>query len=334
MERYAADTLGIDGTYYDPLWRITVELSPAEKALLAAWPVRRLGSIAHAGAAALSTTQTYSRLEHSLGVLALVTHFAPEDRLARATALLHDVGHLPFSHTLEGIGDLDHHSLGRSVVRSLAPLLEAHDLDAEDVIAVDEGRLASPLTSRSGGLKLDHLDSFLRSGQAHGRTRSLPSTLLERLRLRDGTVDTDEETALEIERLVLCEARAQRSPANIVPVAVLRHLVTVGLSGSSPDLRLDELPVMTDDELLVALRSFPSTAAEAETFRRHPLEWELLTEDDSLGAAADVTDQATLEHRITRAYLTFPTVDGELRDSAEADDLRQALPVEFRLRRR
>src|SRR5690625_1373094 len=99
MQPDAADTLGIGGSWFDPLWRVPVELSPLERALLDSWPVRRLGMVAHAGAAALTTTQTYSRLEHSLGVLALVAHFAPQDALARATALLHDVGHLPFSHT-------------------------------------------------------------------------------------------------------------------------------------------------------------------------------------------------------------------------------------------
>src|SRR5690625_6971664 len=99
MQPDAADTLGIGGSWFDPLWRVPVELSPLERALLDSWPVRRLGMVAHAGAAALTTTQTYSRLEHSLGVLALVAHFAPQDALARArseehTSELQSRGHL------------------------------------------------------------------------------------------------------------------------------------------------------------------------------------------------------------------------------------------------
>src|SRR5690625_4923790 len=141
MQPDAADTLGIGGSWFDPLWRVPVELSPLERARLDSWPVRRLGMVAHAGAAALTTTQTYSRLEHSLGVLALVARFAPQDARARATALLHDVGHLPFSHTLEGIDGLDHHDLGHARIRSMSQLLARHGIDAEDVIAVDDGRL-------------------------------------------------------------------------------------------------------------------------------------------------------------------------------------------------
>lgn len=42
----------------------------------------------------------------------------------------------------------------------------------------------SALTAVHGGLKLDHLDSFLHSGQAHGRMESARHELLRRLRLR------------------------------------------------------------------------------------------------------------------------------------------------------
>src|SRR5690625_6416906 len=95
MQPDAADTLGIGGSWFDPLWRVPVELSPLERALLDSWPVRRLGMVAHAGAAALTTTQTYSRLEHSLGVLAPVAHFAPQDaRSEEHTSELQSRGHL------------------------------------------------------------------------------------------------------------------------------------------------------------------------------------------------------------------------------------------------
>lgn len=333
MNPDSADTLGLDGRWFDPLWRITVELSPLEQALLDSWPVRRLGAISHAGAASLTTTQTYSRLEHSLGVLALVAHFAPDDQLARASALLHDVGHLPFSHTLEGIDGLDHHELGHSRVRAMGELLAQHGIDADDVNAVDDGRLVSPLTSGRGGMKLDHLDSFLRSGQAHGRTRGLPSDLLEHLRLRDGTVDTDPRTGAELVRLAVAEARAQRSPADVIPVAVLRHLVTTALSGEDPELSIEELAVMTDDELLAALRRCPSTAEEAEAFRRHPLSWRLLAEHDDTDADAGSPGGTRVEHSITRTYLDPPSVEGELLHSPEAEGLRRGLPLVFVLRR-
>ncbi|MCJ1715493.1 HD domain-containing protein [Curtobacterium sp. VKM Ac-2922] len=324
MHGDAADTMGIDGVWYDPLWRIEVPLTPVERALLATWPVRRLAFIAHAGAAAITTTQNYSRLEHSLGVLALVAHFAPDDAVARATALLHDVGHLPYSHTLEGIGGLDHHTLGRAAVRQLDPVLRAGGLDAQIVIDTDDGARWSPLTSRRGGLKLDHLDSFLRSGQANGRTTTPPADLLRRLRLIDGAVDTDVVTADEITHLAFAEARAQRSEANIIPNAVMRDLVRRACAAGV--LTPDVLATMTDDALWALLSTAPTTAAGARALRRHPERWRM--------RAGRSTSADALTHVVRRTYLDLPTVDGRTVHADDADALRRDVPLALVVERR
>lgn len=131
-------------------------------------------SSAHAGAASITTVQTYSRLEHSLGVLALVAHVDPADVVARIAALLHDVGHLPLSRTFEGICGLDHHRIGVARAVDLSPVLEWHGINARDVLAVLAGRRRSVLRGPPGVLKLDQLDSLIRSGQAHRRLRQFP----------------------------------------------------------------------------------------------------------------------------------------------------------------
>ena len=87
LDSDVADVLGIGGVYRDPLWRVTVELTALERELLRCWWVRRLAFVAQAGAAVITTVQTYSRLEHSLGVLGLVSHFDPDDHCTRAAAL-------------------------------------------------------------------------------------------------------------------------------------------------------------------------------------------------------------------------------------------------------
>ncbi|MGP5087067.1 HD domain-containing protein, partial [Brachybacterium tyrofermentans] len=141
MHTVNADTLGSEGVWFDPVWRVRVHLTALERELLATWWVRRLAFVSHAGAASITTTQTYTRLEHSLGTLALVAHFAPDDHAARAAALLHDVGHLPFSHTLEGIAGLDHHTIGHARIDELGSVLNHHGIAAERVIAIDAGEV-------------------------------------------------------------------------------------------------------------------------------------------------------------------------------------------------
>lgn len=318
MHREAVDTLGNDGVFFDPLWRIEVRLTATEQRLLRAWPVRRLTFIAHAGAASITTVQTYSRLEHSLGVLALVAHFAPEDQPARTAALLHDVGHLPFSHTLEGLAGLDHHDLTRQRIAALFATDAALGGHAETIIALDDGSIPSPFTASQGGLKLDHLDSFLRSGQAHGRTRSAPHELLRRLRLRDGAVDADPVDAIELADLAISEALAQRSPANLVPVAVLRGLVSRLLDTGA--LEPTELAGMTDDELWSVLLSSAETRTDAASLRRHPQQWHLRHHSD------DSSDEPFM-HVIRRSYLDLPRTDGRTTSDPRADALQKDLPI-------
>ena len=228
-----ADTLGASGRFQDPLWRVEFDLSGLEQELLRSWPVRRLGFIAHAGAAAMISTQTYSRLEHSLGLLALVVHFSPEDRYSRAAALLHDVGHLPLSHTFEGVAGLDHHQLGIRRVNELAPLLSRHGLDPHLVIETVSGSRPSVLQGDQDGLRLDHLESFVRSGRAHGRTREPPPSTLAKLRVSNGVVDTDTGTAAYLIELIEAEARWQSSEPNVVATGVVRSLAERLIEGRS-----------------------------------------------------------------------------------------------------
>lgn len=328
----AADTLGLDGCYVDPLWRVRVELTPLERDLLRSWWVRRLAFVAHAGAASITTTQSYSRLEHSLGVLALVVHFAPEDTVARAAALLHDVGHLPFSHTPEGLAGLDHHALGHRRITELGPVLARHGLSAAQVMAVDAGANPSCLRGARGRLTLDHLDSFLRSGQAHGRTHTAPAAMLRLLRLVDGGVDTDADTAHELTGLIAAEAWSQRSRANVTAAAVIRHLTSLLLARVQPDT----VAAMTDDELWWALLHDPETSSAARRFRRAPHEWVAEPLEQAAGAPSPPgmllsRDGASgISHDVRRSYLDLPTVDGRTPPRpAEIDALAKALPLRY-----
>lgn len=306
--RPAADTLGLGGTWTDPTWRTTLTLTALERDLLRTWWVRRLQFIAHAGAAALVTTQNYSRLEHSLGVLALVAHFHPDDVLTRAGALLHDIGHLPFSHTLEGLAGLDHHQLGEQRLHDLTPVLARHGLDEDDVDAVAAAATGSrpgPLSAPRGELSLDHLDSFVRSARAHGRPLLDPRQLLERLTLTGGVVTTDPATADHLDDLVLAEARSQTAEVNVVATGLLRHWAGLLLHDAPAEQRT-RTAASTDEELWWSLRTDERTAAEVERFRRDPLQW-AVTDPDAVGHGTTGT-----RHTVRRLYLSAPRVPGEV----------------------
>ncbi|MER5635373.1 HD domain-containing protein [Kitasatospora sp. NPDC002227] len=324
------NVLGLRGEFTDPLWRISVRLRPVEVELLRTEPLRRLHFVTHGGASTLSTLQSYSRLEHTLGVLALVAHFRPEDELLRTAALLHDIGHLPLSHTFEGIGGLDHHAIGARLLRAdpIRPALERHAISAGAVAAVLDGEPLSPLTGRSGLMNLDHLDSYVRSGRAAGHLDADPAALLSRLDLTDSAVSTDPRTAAVLVALVRAEARLHTSWDNAGPVSVVRRLAGRLLDGGT--LTPARLARLTDHQLWSAFEACPATRAESHLIRYEPHRLAV-----TLGLAPE--ESTGWDFSLRKIYRSAPLVDGRPLEEAApglAAELAalSALPTDFHVR--
>ena len=124
---------------------------------------------------------THTRFEHALGThhlsrrtLALLCEAQDaasisenEQAIVRSAALLHDVGHYPFSHALEEIGALHHEAVARPLITegSVASLLASHlgdDAPARvfDLIAGNSKSALQGLIS--GSLDLDKIEYLKR----------------------------------------------------------------------------------------------------------------------------------------------------------------------------
>ena len=124
---------------------------------------------------------THTRFEHALGTyhlsrrtLALLCEAEAstaiseaEQSIVRSAALLHDVGHYPFSHALEEIGALHHEDVARPLITqgSVAALLSSHlgeDAPAK-IFDLIRGRSKSALQGLiSGSLDLDKIEYLKR----------------------------------------------------------------------------------------------------------------------------------------------------------------------------
>ncbi|HET9799077.1 MAG TPA: HD domain-containing protein [Gemmatimonadaceae bacterium] len=165
----------------DPLWN-NIRIDPLALRLVDTRAFQRLRYVRQLGLAYLVYPgASHSRFEHALGAynlarraLALLEErgfvqglASDECLVVRCAALLHDVGHYPYSHALEEIGALHHEEVARPLVTSgeIAEVLrdELGDDAPERIMALIRGRSASPLQGLiSGSLDLDKIEYLKR----------------------------------------------------------------------------------------------------------------------------------------------------------------------------
>lgn len=160
-----------------------------EAALVDSRPMQRLRSIQQLGVMSLVFPgAVHSRFSHALGAMALAGQVfdalaarAPaelaarlgprERRLVRAAALLHDLGHAPYSHSAEELfeGGIDHEQMTRLLLGSpeVGEIFARHGdgLAAAEVAALLAGEPAGPpilYQIVSGELDVDKMDYLLR----------------------------------------------------------------------------------------------------------------------------------------------------------------------------
>jgi HD superfamily phosphohydrolase len=183
---------------FDPIHHF-IELDDGEVALLDAAPVQRLRRLRQVGLAYLAfPAAEHSRFGHALGALAMGDrvlqslrahddgYFASEDdyraqrRLLRASLLLHDIGHGPFSHACEAVLGMKHELRTEQIIAlpEIEDALDRIGVDPEQVLALISGDPLSPypvLRELVSGpnLDADRMDYLLRdayfTGVANGR---------------------------------------------------------------------------------------------------------------------------------------------------------------------
>src|SRR5215208_1183407 len=165
----------------DPLWN-NIRVDPLALRLVDTRAFQRLRYVRQLGLAYLVYPgASHSRFEHALGAYnlarralglleerGLTQQLEPDACLVvRCAALLHDIGHYPFSHALEEIGALHHEEVARPLITGgqVADVLRADlgDDAPERIMALIRGRSDSPLQGLiSGSLDLDKIEYLKR----------------------------------------------------------------------------------------------------------------------------------------------------------------------------
>ena len=239
-------------------------------------PVQRLRRVRQLGTAELVyPSANHTRFEHSLGVYHLATRAVDQLGIGgrqaervRAAAVLHDVGHSPFSHNLEALvarrtGRM-HDEIG-DILESgdVARVLALHDIDPGRVaeLVAGEGELGQLV---AGDLDVDRMDYLVRGAHHTGVPYGTIDTgrFVRALRFVDGDLVLAEGNVQTAESLLL--ARGLMNPVVYnhhvarISKAMLRRateaLLADGAASAAAVRRMD------DRDLTVALRDCPASA--------------------------------------------------------------------------
>ena len=174
-------------TLRDPLWN-NIRIEGPYLRLLDTKAFQRLRYVRQLGLAHLVYPgATHSRFEHAVGAYHLARETmrvlgeteagtripAGEREIVIAAALLHDIGHYPFSHALEELGVPHHEDVAAPLLCTgdVAEILRAEFApDApERILALVRGRSESPLQGLiSGSIDLDKIDYLKRDAMMCG----------------------------------------------------------------------------------------------------------------------------------------------------------------------
>ncbi|MCD6227176.1 HD domain-containing protein [Candidatus Micrarchaeota archaeon] len=227
--------------YYEPLYKVKVKPSTFEKEIIKTYWFQRLKYIHHTGVDFTFSYRIHTRYQHSLGVYSLATLFYPKNELIRLSALLHDIGHLPFSHAVEDAykstkNKSIHHKFTKNILfkTEISDILRSRGIPPRAVYDIIEGNYNSPLKPRNNILGMDLFDCFVRDMYYSGM-RFSPSRLIKKINVADNGINTDAATGKNINRLIINDHKLMYSKESIIRSALAQRLFSLVLSMSGYD---------------------------------------------------------------------------------------------------
>jgi hypothetical protein len=270
----------------DPLWS-NIRVDPLALAIIDSPPFQRLRYVRQLGHAFLVYPgATHSRFEHALGAYHLARRATAqlaeraelggvredEPRVIHIAALLHDVGHYPFSHALEEAGLLSHEALALDHLKepTLARALSQLGIDdvTDRIMSLIRGTSTSPLQGLiSGSMDLDKIEYLARDARMCGVPYGHVDVdrLMDALALvdtgRGATIGVHERGISALESLLFAKYQMYRNVywhhAVRSATAMFKRVVRTAIAREQ--ISAAWIAHATDEALMERLRAIPDT---------------------------------------------------------------------------
>jgi len=259
-----------------------VYLSEVERDIIDTHVFQRLRRIRQlAGAHLTYPGAQHSRFEHSLGTMHLAGSagnvlndkgYINEDQIQtlRIAALLHDIGHGPFSHLFEEVmaehRNVTHEDIGRKIIQQteIKDILGKHGFNAKSIsmLSFAESKISFLNEIIAGGLSADVMDYLLRdsyfTGAEYGKIdaeRLISSFEVHSKRLALDKAALYSFESLMISRYEMFKAVYFHKTVRSAEVMLLRSMLLADKELRLTDSSLANYLELTDDATMVRLAS-------------------------------------------------------------------------------
>lgn len=258
------------GFIKDPLYGY-IRLTEIERNVIDTHAVQRLRRIRQlAGAEYVYPAANHTRFEHVLGAMYLAgvvadnlpTDLSAEERQKiRLAALLHDVGHAPFSHLFEPLLlkylGRNHEGMSTWIIANsaLGDVIREQGFDAKELSQLAVGKLSDPDKRFvgqiiSGSFDVDKMDFVVRdsyhTGAGYGSVDVF--RLIYTMDILDGNLAVDITALPALESLILARLESFRAIYFHRACRAVQMMILKALDAAKEDLQI--LKVKTPDEYL------------------------------------------------------------------------------------
>ncbi|MFQ5969006.1 MAG: HD domain-containing protein [Nitrososphaerales archaeon] len=259
-----------------------VYLSAVERDIIDTYTFQRLRRIRQlAGAHLIYPGAQHSRFEHSLGTMHLAglagnvlkdKGYMDGDQIQtlRLAALLHDIGHGPFSHLFEEVmaerSKITHEDIGRKIIQQtvIRDILSKHGFSAKSIstLCFGESKMTFLNEVIAGGLSADIMDYLLRdsyfTGAKYGNVDA--ERIISSFEVDKNTLALDKAAlysfeSLMISRYEMFKAVYFHKTVRSAEVMLLRSMILADEELKLTESSIENYLELTDDATMVRLTS-------------------------------------------------------------------------------